>query len=108
MYCGLTVFESVLKPFNKGETAVIGGPIEVFESICNSVQSKTLMRHMVNLCSSLKSYKPTMDYFPSNCVQSEDFLDEIGRESYSSCCSSPCVHMVEKRCPVALSFNSAQ
>ena len=27
---------------------------------------------------------------------------------YSFCCSHPCVHIVEKRSPVALSFNSAQ
>ena len=106
--CGLTVFESVLKPFKKDETAVIGGPIEVFESICNSVQSKTLMRHMVNLCSTLKSYKPTLDYFPSEYEQSEDFLHEIESKSYSTCCRSPCIHMSEEQFPVSLSLNSAQ
>ena len=94
--CGLTVFESVLKPYNKGETAVIGGPIEAFEGMCNSVQSKTLMRHMVNLCSSLKSFKPKIDYFPSKTCDPEEFFEHFGSQLVSLCCSSPCQHEASK------------
>ena len=94
--CGLTIFESVLKPYNKGETAVIGGPIEAFEGICNSIQSKTLMRHMINLCSSLKSYKPTIDYFPSSTCDAENILEHYSSQSVSLCCSAPCIHEFSK------------
>ena len=31
--CGLTVYQSVLKPFKDGESAVIGGPLKAFKSI---------------------------------------------------------------------------
>ena len=106
--CGLTVFESVLKPFNKGETAVIGGPVEAFESICNSVHSKTLMRHMVNLCSSLKSYKPSIDYFPSDHLEEEYMMGDNILDSYCTCHSAACDQEVLERVPVALASNSAQ
>ena len=83
--CGLTIFESVIKPYNKGETAVIGGPIEAFESICNTIQAKTLMKHMVNLCSSLKSYKPSIDYFPSNFLNADQSSESYEVRPICSC-----------------------
>ena len=35
--CGLTVYQSVLKPFKDGETAVIGGPLKAFDSITKNI-----------------------------------------------------------------------
>ena len=68
--CGLTVFESCLKPFNRNETAVLGGPVEALESIANAVNTKGLIRDMVVFCSNLRSFKPTLEFFPPNQDQS--------------------------------------
>ena len=104
--CGLTIFESVIKPYNKGETAVIGGPIEAFESICNTIQAKTLMKHMVNLCSSLKSYKPSIDHFPLNILETDDPLDKFTVGTLCSCYD--CHHQVSENLSKVFSSNSAQ
>ena len=63
--CGRTVFQSVLKPFKNRETAVIGGPIQAFDSITKHFHRRDVIKHMVALCSSLKGFKPRIEYFPS-------------------------------------------
>ena len=64
------MFESILKPYNKTETAVIGGPIEAFEFMANTVHAKTLVRNLATFVTGLKQYRPTLEYFP----QSKEYL----------------------------------
>ena len=52
--CGLTVFQSVLKLFKNREMAVIGGPIQAFDSITKHFDRRDVIKHIVALCSSLK------------------------------------------------------
>ena len=49
--CGLTVFQSVLKPFKNRETVVIGGPLKALDSITKNFDRRDVIKHMVALCS---------------------------------------------------------
>ena len=62
--CGLTIYQSLLKPFRDGETAVIGGPLQAFELIASHFDRRDVVRHMVALCADMKNFKPKIDYFP--------------------------------------------
>ena len=62
--CGLTIYQSLLKLFRDGETAVIRGPLQAFESITSHFDRRDVVRHMVALCMDMKDFKPKIDYFP--------------------------------------------
>ena len=64
--CGLTVYQSILKLFKDGETAVIGGPLKAFNSITKNFDQRDKIKHMVTLCTGLRSFKPKIYYFPSD------------------------------------------
>ena len=64
--CGLTVYQSVLKPFKDGESAVIGGLLKAFESITKTFDWKDVIKHMIAICTELRDFKPRIDFFPSD------------------------------------------
>ena len=62
--CGLTIYQSLVRPFRDGETAVIGCPLQAFESITSHFDRQDVTRHMVALCADMKNFKLKIDYFP--------------------------------------------
>ena len=66
LLCGLTVYQSVLKHFKDGESVVIGGLLNAFESITKTFDRRDVIKHMIALCTELRDFKPRIDFFPSN------------------------------------------
>merc|ERR1712074_435994 len=97
---GLTIYKSKLQPWNPGETACIGGPIEALEGAMNIASTGTILRSMANLIHGVEEYRPKLEYFPDEIyVKQEKAADQdipkieaLEKEQNKAFCSHFCSH----------------
>merc|ERR1712148_165536 len=108
---GLTIYKSKLQPWNPGETACIGGPIEALEGAMNVASTGTILRNMANLIHDVKEYRPKLEYFPDEIyVKREKVADRdipdieaYEKEQNEAFCSHFCSHAENVRDDIKLS-----